>query len=111
MATKMHGGAIKPLFNRARELRDQQTHAEEILWGYLKTKPLGFKFRRQHPYTVYIFDFYCHKLKLVVEVDGKVHSLPDVKHNDEMRQASIEAAGFTVLRFTNDEIADRIKTL
>lgn len=70
MTGKMHSGAAKPLYQMARELRNNATHAETILWGYLKTKPLGFKFRRQHPYSIYILDFYCHSLKLVIEVDG-----------------------------------------
>ncbi len=57
MEKKMHGGAIKPLFQMARELRNNATQAENILWKYLRTKPLGFKFRRQHPYqfTSWIF--------------------------------------------------------
>jgi cyclase len=109
MATKMHGGAVKPLFQRARELRDRATHAEEILWGYLRSKPFGLKFRRQHPFTIYILDFYCHKLKLVVEVDGSIHSLPEVKTNDERRQVSLEHAGMTILRFSNDEIENRLE--
>lgn len=88
----------------ARELRNSSTHAETILWGYLKTKPLGFKFRRQHPYSIYILDFYCHALKLIIEVDGKIHSLTDVKENDERRQAVLEKDGLTVIRFENSEI-------
>ena len=58
------------MYQRARELRNNSTHAEIILWGYLKAKPLGYKFRRQHPYAIYILDFYCHSLKLCIEVDG-----------------------------------------
>ena len=91
MERKMHRGAIKPLYQMARELRNNATHAETLLWGYLKTKPLGYKFRRQHPYSVYILDFYCHSLKLVFEVDGSVHDLPEVKINDEQRIVLIEA--------------------
>jgi imidazole glycerol-phosphate synthase subunit HisF len=109
MATKMHGSAIKLLFQRARELREQATHAEEILWGYLRTKPLGFKFRRQHPFTIYILDFYCHKLKLVIEVDGSIHSLAEVKSNDDQRQLSLENAGMTILRFSNHEVENSLE--
>jgi very-short-patch-repair endonuclease len=76
MEGKMHNGAQKPIYQFARELRNNATYAEQILWGYLKTKPLGYKFRRQHPYSVYILDFYCHSLKLVVKVDGSIHQLP-----------------------------------
>ncbi len=60
MKRKMHAGASKFLYQWARELRNKETHAERLLWGYLKTKPLGVKFRRQHPYSAYILDFYCH---------------------------------------------------
>ena len=57
MKKKMFGGASSLHFDMARKLRGTQTHAEELLWNYLKTKPFGFKIRRQHPYSVYIFDF------------------------------------------------------
>jgi cyclase len=97
------------LYQRARELRNNATHAETLLWGYLKTKPHGFKFRRQHPFSVYILDFYCHSLKLVIEVDGKIHSLPDVKENDEQRQALLQKEGLIVLRFNNDVIENRLE--
>jgi len=79
----MHGGAQKPLFQMARENRNNATPAEEILWSFLKTKPFGIKFRRQHPYSVYILDFYCHALKLIIEVDGSIHNLEEMKKNDQ----------------------------
>jgi very-short-patch-repair endonuclease len=66
----MFSGADSFLFERASKLRKQQTFAEEILWNYLRTKPFGFKFRRQHAFSIYILDFYCHSLKLAIEVDG-----------------------------------------
>jgi very-short-patch-repair endonuclease len=72
--------------------------------GYLRGKPLGFKFRRQHPFACYILDFYCHKLQLVIEVDGKIHEREDVKLNDNDREAYLAKAGLTILRFTNDEV-------
>lgn len=100
----MHAGAIKPLYQRARELRNNATHAESILWTYLKSKPLGYKFRRQHPYSIYILDFYCHLLKLVIEVDGSIHNKEDVKSNDEQRQTMLQNDGLFVLRFQNEEV-------
>ena len=102
--SNMHGGANKLLYQKARELRNKATHAEQILWGYLKTKPLGFKFRRQHPYAVYILDFYCHSLKLVIEVDGGIHNIKEVMENDAVRQELLEKDGFKVVRFSNEEI-------
>ena len=100
----MFAGAGKFLFARAGELRNQQTFAEELLWEYLKTKPLGFKFRRQHAYGSYILDFYCHRLKLVIEVDGSIHNEEEIKRNDEIRQKQLESDKLIVLRFTNDEV-------
>lgn len=100
----MHSGALKELYQRARELRDNATHAEEVLWGYLRTKPLGYKFRRQHPYAIYILDFYCHCKKLVIEVDGDIHNQEEVRALDTLRQRQLEADGLKVIRFTNEEI-------
>jgi very-short-patch-repair endonuclease len=109
MAKRMHGGAIKPLYQRARELRNNATSAETILWTYLKNKPYGFKFRRQHPYSIYILDFYCHALKLVIEVDGSIHDQVDVKLNDEERQATLQNGGLTVLRFQNEAVTKTLE--
>ena len=107
MANKMHNGAIKPMYQRARELRNNSTHAEIILWGYLKAKPLGYKFRRQHPYAIYILDFYCHSLKLCIEVDGNIHTIKDVKENDLIRQKHLEDDGIKVIRFENSNLVEK----
>lgn len=109
MESKMHGGAQKPLFQRARELRNKSTHAEEVLWGYLKTKPFGIKFRRQHPYSVFILDFYCHSLKLVIEADGSIHNLEEVEKNDIERQQLLKQDGLKVIRFSNEEILNSLE--
>lgn len=100
----MFSGAEKLLFERAARLRGQQTFAEVILWNYLRTKPHGFKIRRQHPFSTYILDFYCHSLKLVIEVDGSIHNIEEVKENDLVRQQQLEKEGLAFLRFSNDEI-------
>jgi cyclase len=105
----MHNGAAKPLYQRARELRNNATHAETILWRYLKTKPFGIKFRRQHPYSIYILDFYSHSLKLVIEVDGSIHNQPDVRLKDAQRQALLEKDGLIVLRFTNQQVEKNLE--
>lgn len=104
MERKMHGGAIKPLYHRARELRNNATQAETILWGFLKAKPLGYKFRRQHPYSIYILDFYCRSPKLVIEVDGSIHDIPEVNENDIQRETLLREDGLSVLRFENKQI-------
>ena len=100
----MFYGASGLLFQRAKELRSNMTQAELILWEYLRQKPGGFKFRRQHPLGLYIVDFYCHKVKLVIEVDGSIHDIEEVKVHDEIRQKQLESEGLTVIRFRNVEI-------
>jgi very-short-patch-repair endonuclease len=64
----------------------------------------GATFRRQHPISWFIVDFYCHEHKLVVEVDGDTHLLLDVKERDEYRQEQLEALGLKVIRFSNEEV-------
>src|SRR6187549_1359400 len=82
----MHFGASKLIFKRAEELRKFPTHEEIIIWGHLSGNKLGVKFRRQHPISNYIADFYCHSLRLVVEIDGGIHNKPDVKKYDAVRE-------------------------
>ena len=104
----MFFGASKIIFDNAKELRKNMTNAEKTLWNFLKVKPNGHKFRRQHPFGNYIADFYCHKLKLVIELDGSIHDNEEVKLNDEVRQKLIEEDGVTVIRFTNSQILNDI---
>ena len=85
------------------------THAEIILWNYLKNNQSGYRFRRQHPVRNYIVDFYCHKLKLVIEADGSIHNSKEAKGADEERQKDLETEGIKVIRFTNDEIIKNIE--
>lgn len=92
------------LFARAKELRQELTDAELLLWSYLRTKPFGFKFRRQHPIGRYVADFFCHPLKLVIEADGSIHQKPEVKEADRRREKDLNDEGLRVIRFTNEEI-------
>ena len=70
----MFYGAKPIIFERARELRKNQTVPEKKLWTILcKKQIMGMRFRRQHPINIFIADFYCHTLKLVVEIDGSDH--------------------------------------
>lgn len=102
MKKTMFYGASTLIFQRAKILRNQLTEAETVLWNYLRLKPFGCKFRRQHPLKDYIADFYCHQLKLVIEVDGSIHY--NNKKADQERQNIIESEGIKVIRFSNDEI-------
>lgn len=111
MEKKMFYKANPLIFGRAKELRNQATPAETVLWGYLKTKPFGYKFRQQHPLGIYIADFFCYKLKLVIEIDGSIHKYEEIKANDERRQKLIESEGIRVIRFTNEEVMKSLETV
>jgi len=81
------------------------TGAEMKLWQELRNhKFKGLKFRRQHPIGRFIVDFYCHEKRLVVEVDGSIHDLTEVKERDEGREEELKNFGLTIIRFTNGEI-------
>ncbi|WP_083596520.1 endonuclease domain-containing protein [Cnuella takakiae] len=69
----------------------------------LRQKLLGCKFSRQHPFGIYILDFYCHQLHLAIEVDGNIHLLESVQKNDKMREETLSKLGLQILRFTNEE--------
>ncbi len=91
----------------SRELRQTQTYAEEALWQALRNRKCGFlKFRRQHVIDGFIVDFYCSKLKLVIEIDGGVHLKQ--KNYDTFRQEIIENKGYQFLRFSNKEIINNL---
>lgn len=96
------------IFQRAETLRKFCTWEEEVVWGYLSGNKLGVKFRRQHPLLFYVADFYCHQIKLIIEIDGGVHNKEDVKINDAIRQSEIEGLGITVIRFTNSQVKSNI---
>jgi len=100
----MHDGATPKVFRNAAKLRENMTEPEIRLWEYLKTKPQGYKFRRQHPIAGYILDFYCHQLKLSIEIDGGYHINKEQKDKDAERTAYLNNVGITEYRFTNEEI-------
>ena len=92
------------LLTHARELRKSSTDAEQLLWGLLRDRQLlDFKFRRQHPLGSYIIDFYCHEVKLAIELDGGQHAEAAKLKHDEKRSACLKEQGITVLRFWNNE--------
>jgi very-short-patch-repair endonuclease len=95
----------------ANQLRKRMTKAEACLWKYaLRAGQMkGYGFRRQRPVLNYIADFMCKELFLIIEVDGITHQDERVIANDKVRQARLEAAGFTVLRFTDDEVLKNTK--
>jgi adenine-specific DNA-methyltransferase len=93
------------LLEFARQLRKQQTDAEQLLWSLLRDRRLsGFKFRRQHPVEPYVVDFYCHEARLAVELDGGQHNEPDERARDAKRTSFLEKQGIRVLRFWNNDV-------
>ena len=104
----MFEGASFLLFEKARQLRNRMTGAEETLWMHLRNGINGCKFRRQHPIGTYITDFFCYKLKLIVEVDGSIHDIGDIRENDITRQTDLEKMGYTIIRFSDGEIYKQI---
>ena len=89
----------------AKHLRKKETRAEKELWNMLKSrKCAGLKFRRQHPIHYYIADFYCHEKRLIIEVDGGIHSTPGIQEHDKNRTAELGRFGIRVLRFSNEQV-------
>lgn len=89
---------------RARDLRDDSTFPERLLWGRLRRDALGAHFRRQHPIGPFFADFCCAECGLVIEIDGLTHNGLVRHQEDAARTAFLEAQGFRVMRFTNDQV-------
>lgn len=86
------------------------TKAEACLWKYaLRAKQMGYTFNRQRPVLNYIADFMCKDLNLIIEVDGYSHLLEEVQEKDIIRQQNLEEAGFTILRFKDEDVLRNIK--
>jgi very-short-patch-repair endonuclease len=87
----------------ARQLRQHATKAEYVLWQALRGRKFqNLKFKRQVPFNSYTVDFLCFERKITIEIDGKQHDW--YKDYDDKRTSEIEAQGFSVLRFTNDDV-------
>jgi very-short-patch-repair endonuclease len=93
---------------KARELRKNLTQSELLLWNRLRNKQMdGFHFRKQHPYGIYILDFYCYKANLAIELDGKIHLRK--REYDSERTKYIESTGLKLIRFKNEDVITRIE--
>ena len=117
MKTNMNYGAANVIFGRAKNLRNKQTYTEVLLWSRLINNQLGVRFRRQHPISNFVVDFYCHSHNLVIEIDGDVHLDKTVQKEDQTKQESLMAMGLKVIRFTNqmviehlDDVVEQIKS-
>jgi very-short-patch-repair endonuclease len=101
-------GASINIKAKALELRKSMTVQEKILWRYLRNRQIqGKHFRRQHPYGIYILDFYCFEANLAIEVDGPIHQ--NHEQYDKERTEYLESSGMKGLRFDNDDVETRIE--
>ena len=85
----------------AKQLRNNSTLSEVLLWKQIKGKALGVEFKRQVPMLEYIVDFYCQEIGLAIEVDGNIHDFRYLE--DTQRQQEIEKYGVIFIRFSNEE--------
>jgi very-short-patch-repair endonuclease len=96
----------------ARKLRREMTLPEIILWRWLRQRPEGLKFRRQHPTGRFVLDFFCSDARLAIEVDGEAHSRGDRPQRDLARDQWLRSAGIETLRIpTVDLLKDCDATL
>ena len=102
------------VLENARNLRQRETEAEQFLWEILRNRKLNnLKFRRQHPVQEgFVLDFYCAEHRLAIELDGGIHKNPEQKAYDTLRTDELNKIyGITTLRFTNEQVLDKIDTV
>ena len=93
-----------------KELRNNSTSAEAILWMRLKGKQVeGLKFRRQYGVGAYVVDFYCPELRLAIELDGGVHEAAMGCERDEVRARYIEQSNIKIIRFRNEAVFNNLE--
>ncbi len=96
----------KILRDRRRELRRNQTEPEKALWRELSNRQVkGLKFYRQYSVGPYILDFYCPKIRLAIELDGKTHDSVDAKVYDKERTDFLKSLNIAEIRFKNEEVS------
>ena len=104
----MYFNAKPDILEAARILRKNMTSSEKLLWNQLKGKQIfGLRFRRQHPIDIFIADFYCHEVRLVVELDGEIHN--QQKEYDDGREAEMDKYNIKTVRFMNQEVENNIE--
>ncbi len=103
----------KPILKiRRKELRNEATSAEKMLWKILKHRQLqGYKFRRQHSVGYYILDFYCPSELLAIEVDGDSHATDEAIAYDRERTHYLNALNIRVLRFLNTDVYNNLESV
>ncbi len=97
---------LKPL---ARNLRNNMTDAERLIWSKLRRKQINnIQFYRQKNIGNYIVDFYCPKGKLIIEIDGGQHYDYETNNKDQTRDCYLQKLGFTIMRFSNADVLKSI---
>ena len=99
----------RPTIKRARKLRSEMSLPEVMLWSELRNRPGGFKFRRQHPAGEYVLDFYCAKVKLAIEIDGRAHDSASAALRDANRSAFLKARGVATTRIPARAILEDVE--
>jgi very-short-patch-repair endonuclease len=105
----MHYEAVfnaKRMTGRRKQLRKNQTSAENILWTHLRDRKLGIKFKRQYSLSNYVIDFYSPEKLLAIEIDGRIHYFKKVY--DDYREKYLQGFGIKILRFTNDQVINNL---
>lgn len=95
--------------DKRNDLKNNMTPEEELLWKKIRKDSLGVRFRRQYGIGEYIVDFYCPKLRLVIEIDGGQHYSQNGLEYDYVRKEYMKELGLKILRFRNVEIRDDIE--
>ena len=108
-SSTMFYGASSSVFEKAKDLRKNMSASESTLWEVIRGKNiLGMRFRQQHPINKYISDFYCHPIRLVVEVDGGIIGVKEQKDYDIGREGNLNEFGIKVIRFSNNDIENNL---
>lgn len=89
------------------KLRKQETKPERWIWFFIRNKKIGYKFRRQFSIDNYVVDFYCHELKLIIEIDGSDHLYR--YNNDKIRQKHLENLGYKIIHYTNENVLSQLE--
>lgn len=95
------------LKSRARELRNNTTKSEKVFWDFLRNEFSNFHFSRQKPLDQFILDFYCNKLKLIIEIDGEIHNFQN-ERDLERDNIFLQKYKLTTLRFTNQQVDNNL---
>jgi very-short-patch-repair endonuclease len=102
--------APSDIFAKAKLLRKKMTPEEFKLWNFLKGKNvLGLRFRAQHPIGLFIADFYCHQIGLIIEIDGKIHDSELQRTSDQERSEVLQKWSIEIIRFTNFQVKNRFE--